>query len=82
MERMPLGKSAAREGEQIRKLFRERVARAIGPAQSQGGSGIDARCAADPQVDAAWKDGFECQKIFRDFERGMVWEHDATRPDP
>jgi hypothetical protein len=72
-----------KEGAELGELLGEVVghgAFAIA-AQGVGFELASAGSAADAEIDAVGKHGVESAKDLRDFERGVVWEHDSTRPD-
>src|SRR5690554_1257081 len=50
--------------------------------QSADGQLVGSRCAAEPEVDSARKQPLERTELFGDDVRGVVWQHDTSRPDP
>src|ERR1700688_5204375 len=52
------------------------------PAQGAHGALIGARRTADAQINAARIEGRESSKLFGDYQRRMVWQHNAARTHP
>ena len=70
-------------GLQLEHILRKRIATAPEiAAQGARGQLIAARSATQSEINPARIKRVQSSKLFRDDERGMVWQHDPTGADP